>query len=128
MRPPLLRFEHISFVCTNQRVREFIDGLDANDQAKLLSAARIAATSLAVGRPPANRWQKVRGSPDLFELKVTPPGARGPHTRLVCTIENSTVLILAGVVKRQRALPAATVKQAERELARWRVEDDDAGE
>ncbi len=128
MRPPILEYEQFTFRCTNQQTAAFVDELSAADKTKLASAARIAATSLAIGRPAANRWQKIRGSKGLFELKVTAPGSPGPQVRLICAVADSTVLLVHGLVKTQSALPAGAVKLAARELARWREYGFDTGE
>jgi hypothetical protein len=120
MPPPLLTCNSISFHCASSQVEEFLEKLSKPDYAKLQAAAQIAANSIESGRPPANRWQRVRASSALFELKITAPGSRGPQLRLLCACDGPRVLLLRGLVKRQRALPGREIKKAEEALAAYR--------
>jgi hypothetical protein len=92
----------------------FIESLDDIGRRDFRVAARILATSVASGRPPAGRSERVAGSRvGLYELRITPPGRRGPHARLLYVRERNAILCALGVLKRER-LSRTDIETAER--------------
>ncbi len=82
---------------------EFIESLDDVGKRDFLVAARILATTIATGRPPAGRSERIRGSSTgLYELRVTPRGRRGPHARLLYVRDGNAIRCARGVLKRER--------------------------
>lgn len=76
---------------------DFVLGLSTTGRRDFVVAARILATTLASGRPPAGRAQRVAGSSEgLFELRITPPGRKGPHARLLYVREGNTIVCARG--------------------------------
>jgi len=117
MGHPVLQCESIIYICATSQVERFLKELSAAEVAKFQAAARIAATSIVTGRPPADRWQKVRGTRGpLFELKITAPGSGGPQLRLICARKGNQVLLLRGVRKKSSALSRSEINTAERAL------------
>jgi hypothetical protein len=99
----------------------FIEALDERGRRDFCTAARVLATSLASGRPPAGRSERVRGSGcGLFELRITPCGRCGPHVRLLYVREQNTIWCIRGVVKRER-LRRSEIEAAEQAVKAWRA-------
>lgn len=100
---------------------EFLEDLDAIGRRDFMVAARVLATSLACGRPAAGRSERIAGSSvGLFELRITPPGRRGPHARLLYVRERNTIWCARGVLKRER-LRRADIEIAEHTVRCWRA-------
>lgn len=98
----------------------FIESLDQIGKRDLGVAVRILATTLATGRPPAGRSERVAGScAGLYELRVTPQGRRGPHARLLYIREGNTIRCALGVLKRER-LGRRDIEHAERIVSKDR--------
>lgn len=116
-----LTFRAIETAPDNYPARAFIDNLDATGLRDFHVAARLLATSLASGRPPAGRAERIAGTRcGLFELRITPPGRRGPQARLLYVQERSTIWCVRGVVKRER-LHRTDIELAERTVKTWRA-------
>jgi hypothetical protein len=104
----LLTIEQLTFYAIETApgqfpAHEFIENLDDVGKLHLRVAARILATTLATGRPPAGRSERVRGSTTgLYELRLTPPGRRGAHARLLYIREGNAIRCVRGVLKRER--------------------------
>jgi hypothetical protein len=104
----LFKIEHRSFYAIETLpgvfpAEEFIERLDDVGKRHLRVAARTLATTLAAGRPPAGRSERIRGSTTgLFELRITPRARRGPHARLLYVREGNAIRCAGGVVKRER--------------------------
>src|SRR5690242_19153476 len=81
--------------------KRFVDDLDDVARRDLMVAARILATTCAVGRSPGNRVQRVAGSRQkLYELRITPPGRGGAHHRLLYVRERNTIFVARGLTTR----------------------------
>jgi hypothetical protein len=92
----------------------FVEGLDEIGQRDFRVAARIISTTVVSGRPPAGRSERVAGSKlGLFELRITPPGRRGPHARLLYMRDAHSIRCAHGVLKRER-LARRDIELAER--------------
>jgi hypothetical protein len=104
----LLTIEQLTFYAIETGPRqfpahEFIEALDDAGKLDLLVAARVLATTLGAGRPPAGRSERVRGSATgLYELRLTPPGRRRAHARLLHVREGNAIRCVRGVLKRER--------------------------
>jgi Phage derived protein Gp49-like (DUF891) len=104
---------------TEQAEKFFVD-LDEREQRDLRVAGAILDTSLAIGRPPGGRAERVAGSTaGLWELRVTPPGRRGPHTRALYICEQRALLVVRGVRKAQRGIPRRQIELADGEALTW---------
>jgi hypothetical protein len=99
---------------------EFISALDPPQRLHFDVAARVLATSLAAGRPPAGRASRVAGtSCGLFELRITPAGSRGGHLRLLYVREGDSIRCALGVLKREK-LKRRDIQRAEEIVRRAR--------
>ncbi len=113
--PTIYEGECLSFHATTDQARRFVDELDARGRLDFAVAAAILDTSLQSGRPPAGRAERVRGSRcGLFELRVTPPGRKGPHVRLLYLPVGRRMLVVRGLIKRQARLPRGDIDIADR--------------
>ena len=70
--------------------------------------------------------KRVAGSKQgLFELRITPPGRRGPHTRALYIAKGSEILVVRGVRKAQRGIPRREIDLAGRDATAARGERDE---
>jgi hypothetical protein len=100
--------------------KRFLQSLGEDGWRDFCVAARVLATSLAIGRPPSGRARRIASSrTGLFELRITPCGRRGPHARMLYVCEHSTIWCVRGLVKRER-LSRHQIDLAERAVRRWR--------
>jgi len=96
-------------------VAAFLGSFSERDQMDFEIAARILDRSLRTGRPPSGRAERAEGSPTgLFELKVTPPGRRGPQKRLLYVRRSRTIWLVSGVDKRSPKLRRSDIEHADR--------------
>jgi hypothetical protein len=102
------------------QARDFNDALGPKQMRHFLVAARVLATTLGSGRPPAWRVSRVRGSKlGLYELRITPLGTAGAHARLLYVCEAPTIWCARGLLKRER-LQRKDIELAERAISAWR--------
>jgi hypothetical protein len=95
---------------------KFIQSLDDVAKRDLLVAAQILASTIAIGRPPAGRSERVRGSNEsLYELRITPRGRHGVHARLLYVRVGNDIRCVRGSLKRER-LSHDDIKLADRDL------------
>lgn len=109
---------------------EFLAGMDRRERRDFEVAATILDTSLRRGRPPGGRSERVEGSrAGLFELRITPPGRRGPHTRALFIREGRALLMVRGLRKAQRGIPRREIALADRDALAYRsgADESDAG-
>jgi hypothetical protein len=100
--------------------KRFLESLREDGWRDFCVAARVLATSLAIGRPPSGRARRVAGSrTGLFELRITPCGRRGPHARMLYIPDQNTIWCVRGLLKRER-LPRRDIELADRTVRRWR--------
>jgi hypothetical protein len=93
---------------------EFLQGLDERGKRDFTVAARVLATTLASGRPPSGRSERLAGSRcGLYELRITPRGRAGPHARLLFTRKQNTIRCATGILKRE-SLRRRDIELAER--------------
>lgn len=119
MRPAVLTICPFTFHPLSKQVEKFFGGLSAHDWARFVAQAEQLAVAMSVGQPPAGRTVKVRGSSVLWEMKITPPGSKGPQARLLFAVDGKRVLCARGVDKRDRRLSRHDVVMAEREVAAY---------
>lgn len=118
--------EHLSFISIEHpagtfAAQAFIQSLPVTGLRDFVVAARILATSLRSGRPPAGRSERIAGSrAGLYELRITPPGRKGPHARLLYFREGNTIVCARGVLKRER-LSRREIQLAERAVDEYRA-------
>jgi hypothetical protein len=100
--------------------KKYIQDLDQIAARDFRVAARVLATTLAIGRPPSGRSCRVVGSnANLWELRVTPRGRTGPHHRLLFIRERHTIYVARGLTKRER-LTRHEIDLADDAVRRWR--------
>lgn len=118
---PIFSGTCISVHSITEQAAKFLANLGERERRDLQVVATILDTSLATGRPPGGRSERVRGSAvGLWELRITPPGRRGPHTRALYVCAGRELLIVRGVLKAQRGIPRREIELAERDALVWR--------
>jgi len=111
--------EQLTFLAIEARserfpAHAFIESLDPAGKRDFRVAAQILATTLATGRPPAGRSERLATSKlGLWELRITPRGRRGAHARLLYVRDGSAIRCALGVLKRER-LSRKDIELAER--------------
>ncbi len=115
----LFKCGSIEFHTHTKQAQEFVHKLDGVDWSRLTAQCHLLADALETGTPPTGRTAKVRGSKQLWELKVTPPGSSGPQARLLYVVDGKKVLFLRGVDKRQPRLSRHDIGLAERDAAAY---------
>jgi hypothetical protein len=112
--PPIYQGQWLTFCAITKQANEFLRGLSRDDWRDFVVAATILETSIRAGRPPAGRSEKIEGSKvSLFELRITPPGRRGPQLRLLYIRRRRHILCARGVVKRTGAISRREVTLCE---------------
>lgn len=116
-----LAFRAVPTSPNNYPAKRFVLGLDPVARRDFLVAAQVLATSCSSGRPPSGRASRVAGSRQkLFELRITPPGRRGPHHRLLYIRDQNTIWVVRGLTKRER-LSRNDIDLADHAVRRWRI-------
>lgn len=118
---PIHEVDEFKIYAATKQVAKYLDGLDGASWNRFLVALEVLATSLATGRPPAGRSQVVHCSePGVHELKLNLPGGPGPQHRVIYIREGTRILLIWGLVKKQRALPKREVEAAVRAVTAFR--------
>jgi hypothetical protein len=118
--PPIYAGRCISIHTITKQAQEFFAELDPRERRDFEVAATLLDRSQQIGRPPGGRSERVEGSRYLFELRITPRGRRGKHTRALFVRDGSELLVLRGVRKAERGIPRRAIEAAERDAAAWR--------
>jgi hypothetical protein len=117
MGPLIHQGKWFRFRAASKQVDAFLTGLSGRDLTDFKVAARILENSVQSGRPPAGRSERIRGSKKgLFGLRITPPGRKGPHLRMLYVLRGREVVCLRGLTKTQSSIPRREIKLAERAL------------
>jgi hypothetical protein len=113
--------EWLNFQTISDQADQFVGRLTDSEWNDFVVAATILENSLRSGRPPSGRAERVEGSRvGLWELKITPPGRRGPQLRVLYIRERRTILCAWGCEKRRSAIPRRAVTLAEGVVKAWR--------
>lgn len=124
---PIFRGSCISIRPITPTAIEFLLGLDKRELRDLNVAATILDNSLCRGRPPGGRSERVEDSKgDIWELRITPPGRKGTHTRALYICEERELLVLRGVRKAERGIPRRAIELADRDARTYRRQRDDS--
>src|SRR5947209_1057048 len=102
--------------------KEWADGLDKAMTGKLLAVAQLVANSIREGRPAVagGRWCKVKNSRSgLMELRVTAPGGRAPHLRLLFIREGAVLWAAHGFTKQKNQLQPADIAAGDAVATAW---------
>jgi hypothetical protein len=117
----LFKCNTYTFHTVTKQAESFAKGLSDHDWARFSSACNLMSISLKTGQDPAGRIQRVSASSTgLFEIRITPRGAKGPALRMLCVVEGSNVFCVRGVDKRQRRIPAGEITKADKALIAYR--------
>lgn len=126
--PPIFSGRCISIHSITEQFNGFFAEFDKREHRDFRVAAAILDTSLRKGRSPGGRSERVEGSrAGLFELRITPPGRRGPHTRALYVCEGPALLIVRGVHKAQRGIRKREIELADRAALAWQEHGDERG-
>jgi hypothetical protein len=121
MRPHIFEVEKFKFIPLTAQAEEFLAALDQGQWDQFTIAATVLATSLRRGVTPAGRSERITGhEAGMFELRLNMPGTPGPARRLICVRERQRILIVRGLEKRRRRLPAREIEIAAREIRAYR--------
>lgn len=118
---PIFEGRCITISTITDEAAEFFAGLDPRERRDLKVTATILDNSLCRGRPPGGRAERVTDSAaGLWELRITPPGRRGRHTRALYVCERRELLLVRGFRKAGPGLPRSELEAAERDArAYW---------
>jgi hypothetical protein len=126
--PPIFSGRCISIHSITEQFDRFFLELDGRERRDFKVAATILDASLRKGRSPGGRSERVEGSrAGLFELRITPPGRRGPHTRALYICEGPALLIVRGVHKAQPGIRQREIGLADLAALSWRERSDERG-
>jgi hypothetical protein len=126
--PPIFSGRCISIHSITKQVDGFFAEFGKREHRDFRVAATILDTPLRKGRSPGGRSERVEGSQaGLFELRITPPGRRGPHTRALYICEGPALLIVRGVHKAQRGIRQREIGLADHAALAWRERGDERG-
>lgn len=104
----------------NQQVEDFLVELSPRDWVKFNSAIELFTHLLLAGAPAVHRIEKVSGASNkLYELKITPPGSKGPQLRVLCVVKGRTILCVRGVDKRQPQLRLQDIRTADKAVTNY---------
>jgi hypothetical protein len=113
----------ISISVVTAQALEFVSGLTDAQWTDFEACSRTVDRSCELRRP-SSRIERVEGSgPGLFELRVTPPGRRGPHVRLLYLAQRREFLVVRGLLKRQRRIGRREIELADRAATQYRSRD-----
>lgn len=117
MSPTLSECNGFSIHLTTRQAERFALALSERDWAKFDASMEYLTRCLRTGAPVVGRAEKVSGSScQLYELKITAPGSKGPQLRMLCGAEEERVLCVRGVDKRRPKLRPEDIRAAERAL------------
>lgn len=104
----------------NQQVEEFLVGLSPHDWVKFDSVVELFTRLLLTGAPAVDRIEKVSGASNkLYELKITPPGSKGPQRRVLCLVQGRAIVCVRAIDKRQPHLRAKDIRVADKAASEY---------
>jgi hypothetical protein len=126
--PPIYTGRCISIHTITKQAGEFFADLDERERRDFEVAATLLDYSQETGRPPGGRSERVEDSKQrLFELRITPQGRRGKHTRALFIRNGLELLMVRGMRKAERGIPRREIELAERDAGHWRERRDKGG-
>jgi hypothetical protein len=113
----------------NKRVEDFVIDLSPRDWEKLDSVLELLALMLLSGAPPVDRIVKISGATHkLYELKVTPPGSKGPQLRVLALVDGRKIILLRGIDKREPRIRSREIRTADKAAGEYlRAKDEPDG-
>lgn len=124
--PPFFTGRCISIYAITKQAQDFLSELSEREQRDFEVAATIVDRSRELGRPPGGRSERLAGSKQrLFELRITPLGRRGPHTRALFVTKGREIHVIRGLRKAERGIPRREIELAERDAAGVRPKADE---
>ena len=99
----------------SRQVHHFLADLSRRDWDRFASVAERLTKVLLTGAPAVDRIEKVAGASNkMYELKVAPPGSKGPQLRVLCLVDGRKIVCMRGIDKRQPKLPPGDVQTADK--------------
>jgi len=96
--PPIFSGTCIDINTHTDQSRRFFATLTRREEKDFLIAATILDRTVRIGRSPGGRSERIEGSEEgIWELRVTPPGRRGPHARALYACDGRDILVLRGL-------------------------------
>lgn len=115
MRTELFKCRSFTVYSYNRQVDDFLADLPRRDWLRFVSVVERLTMVLLTGAPAVDRIEKVVGAANkLYELKIAPPGSKGPQPRVLCLVDGRRIVCLRGVDKRQPKLRPADVRSADK--------------
>jgi Phage derived protein Gp49-like (DUF891) len=113
------------YTYTSQSER-FFATLTTREEKDFRVVATLLDRTVRIGRSPGGRAERIEGSEaGIWELRVTPPGRRGPHTRCLYLCDGRDILVLRGLRKAERGIPRGEIELAERAARPFRGKRDE---
>jgi hypothetical protein len=115
MSSELFKCEPFTVYSHNRQVGDFLADLSRRDWLRFVAVVKRLTLLLLTGAPALDRIEKVKGATNkLYELKIAPPGSKGPQPRALCLVDGRRIVCLRGIDKRQPKLRPADVRSADR--------------
>ena len=113
--PPIFNGTCIDIYTHTSQSERFFATLTRREERDFPIAATILDRTVRIGRSPGGRAERIKGSSEgIWELRVTPPGRSGPHTRCLYICDGRDILVLRGLRKAERGIPRGEIELAER--------------
>jgi phage-related protein len=124
--PPIFSGTCIDIHTHTSQSERFFAELTPREEKDFLIVATILDRTVRIGRSAGGRSERIGGSGEgIWELRVTPPGRRGPHTRCLYVCDGRDILVLRCLRKAQRGIPRGEIELAERAARQLREARDE---
>jgi hypothetical protein len=111
----LFRCNTFTFFALNRSFEKFNKRLSDRDCVRFRSVGLLFTNVLLDGAPAVHRVEKVSGTTHpIYELKLTPPGSRGPQRRVLCSVRDRKIICLIGISKDEPKLRPQDVRRADK--------------
>lgn len=122
----LFKCDDFTIYALNSKVEEFFCDLSPRDWVKFDSVVKLFTQLLLTGAPAVDRVAKVAGTANkLYELKITPPGSKGPQLRVLCIVRGLKIVCVRAIDKRQPRLRSQDIKAADRAAGEYQRDEDE---
>jgi len=112
----------------NNQVYDFLADLSRRDWDRFAGVVKRLTMLLLTGAPALDRIEKVKGASNkMYELKIAPPGSKGPQPRVLCLVDGRKIVCLRGVDKRQPKLRPADVRRADKTASSYLGDERERG-